>query len=111
MFRKKVQKKKNLTVREACMALKGAANSFLQDFSKSATPTELLTLNALISYIDKFILNGMDGDKVVHKIWISARLLEVYVILKVSNTQEIKLIVKLIKSLQDLISVSGEELK
>lgn len=93
------------------MALKGAANSFLQDFSKSATPTELLTLNALISYIDKFILNGMDGDKVVHKIWISARLLEVYVILKVSNTQEIKLIVKLIKSLQDLISVSGEELK
>ena len=93
------------------MALKGAANSFLQDFSKSATPTELLTLNALISYIDKFILNGMDGDKVVHKIWISARLLEVYVILKVSNTQEIKLIVKLIKSLQTLISVSGEELK
>lgn len=93
------------------MALKGAANSFLQDFSKSATPTELLTLNALISYIDKFILNGMDGDKVVHKIWISARLLEVYVILKVSNTQEIKLIVKLIKSLQNLISVSGEELK
>lgn len=93
------------------MALKGAANSFLQDFSKSATPTELLTLNALISYIDKFILNGMDGDKVVHKIWISARLLEAYVILKVSNTQEIKLIVKLIKSLQDLISVSGEELK
>ena len=93
------------------MALKGAANSFLQDFSKSATPTELLTLNALISYIDKFILNGMDGDKVVHKIWISARLLEVYVILKVSNTQEIKLIVKLIKSLQNLISLSGEELK
>ena len=93
------------------MALKGAANSFLQYFSKSATPTELLTLNALISYIDKFILNGMDGDKVVHKIWISARLLEVYVILKVSNTQEIKLIVKLIKSLQNLISVSGEELK
>ena len=93
------------------MALKGAANSFLQDFSKSATPTELLTLNALISYIDKFILNGMDGDKVVHKIWISARLLEVYVILKVSNTQEIKLIVKLIKSLQNLIAVSGEEVK
>ena len=89
--------------REAAMALKSAANTLLQDFSKMVTPIEIVLLNALVQHMDTFVLKCFVKDKLKHTTWILARLLEIRVVLQASKSREILNIVNMIKALETLI--------
>lgn len=85
------------------MALKSAANSLLQDFTKTINPVEVVLLNNLVTYMDTFILRCFKNGKLKHTTWILARLMEVRIILEPSRSREVKAIVKIIKGLEELI--------
>ena len=105
MFWKKKNKKstKIMSCKEAAMSVKAAANLVFQDFSKIISPIELVMLNALISYMDTFILKCFKDGRLKHTTWILARLIEVRVILSSSTSSEILTIVDMISSLEHLI--------
>lgn len=92
-----------MSSKEAAMGLKSAANLIFQDFSRVVSPIELVMLNALISYMDTFILKCFKNGKLKNTTWILARLVEVRVILSSSTSEEILAIVKMISALENLI--------
>lgn len=103
-WKKKQKNKKNiLSSKEAAMALKSAANTILQDFTKTINPIEIVLLNSLVSHMDTFILKCFVNDKLKHTTWILARLLEIRIVLQASKNDEILSIVKMIKALETLI--------
>ena len=103
----KSKKKDNnplMNSRDAAMALKSGANALVQDFSKLLTPVEVIMLNALVTYMDTFVLKCFVDNKLKHTTWITARLMEVKVILDASSSKEVKKIVTMITALEKLIS-------
>lgn len=103
-WKKKPQKnKKIMTSKEAAMALKSAANTILQDYSKMINPIEIVLLNSLVSHMDVFILKCFVNGKLKHTTWILARLLEIRIVLDASRNKEVKAIVDMIKALETLI--------
>ena len=103
-WKKKPQKnKKIMSSKEAAMALKSAANTILQDYSKMINPIEIVLLNSLVSYMDVFVLKCFVKGKLKHTTWILARLLEIRIVLDVSRNKEVKAIVEMIKALETLI--------
>lgn len=98
-------KHKNSSSKECAMKLKVAANELLQDLTFSdVTPTELITLNALVDYVDTFVLKCFKDNKLKHTQWIRARLMESRLILQISRSAYIKRIVKLIRLTEDAIT-------
>ena len=80
-WKKKPQKnKKIMSSKEAAMALKSAANTILQDYSKLINPIETVLLNSLVSYMDVFILKCFVNGKLRHTTWILARLMEIRIV-------------------------------
>lgn len=102
---KKKIAKKILTSKETVMLLKSTANSVLQDFYNNISILEIVTLNSLISFLDKFLLNAYVDGKLKHSTWILARLIEVKVMLSTSSNPNIKNIVELITKLEELIYI------
>lgn len=87
------------------MRLKTSANELLQDLTlNDFTPVELVVLNALVDYMDTFILKCFKNGKLKHTQWITARLMETKLILQVSRSTYIKRIVKRIEEVEDAIT-------
>lgn len=84
--------------------VKSAANSLLQDFNKTINPIEIVVLNSLVSFMDTFILKCFKDDKLVNTLWITARLVEVKIVLGVSSNSEVKRIVRMVECLEELIN-------
>ena len=92
-----------MSSKEAAMALKSAANTILQDYSKLINPIETVLLNSLVSYMDVFILKCFVNGKLRHTTWILARLMEIRIVFNASRNKEVKAIVSMIKALETLI--------
>jgi len=102
-WKKKKTDKKIMNSKEAAMALKSAANTLLQDFSKMINPIEIVLLNSLVSHMDVFVLKCFVKGKLKHTTWILARLMEIRIVLDASRSKEVKAIVEMIKALETLI--------
>ena len=102
--KKKKPFKKSLSSKEGAMMVKSAANSLLQDFNKTINPIEIVVLNSLVSFMDTFILKCFKDDKLVNTLWITARLVEVKIVLGVSSNSEVKRIVRMVECLEELIN-------
>ena len=102
-WKKKRKINKVMNSKEAAMALKSAANTLLQDFSKMINPIEIVLLNSLVSHMDVFILKCFVNNKLKHTTWILARLMEIRIVLEASRSKEVKAVVEMIKALETLI--------
>lgn len=90
--------------------LKGSACYLTQPRnSESLTDVELKVLNHLISYLDTFLLKCFENGKLKHYTWITTRLLEASIILRVSNDDRIKALVRMIEILLEIIVVERSE--
>lgn len=84
--------------------IKGKAVMILQDPEYDITDAEYDMLSMLISYLDKFLLHCVDEqDKLTNKLWISARLMEVRIVLDATRMDYIKEVAHQIKLLEGLI--------
>ena len=90
--------------------LKGTANYLVQpNVDSGLTDTEFKVLNHLISYLDTFLLKCFVNGKLKHYTWITTRLLEASIILRVSNNERIQSLVKMIEILLDVIGIERVE--
>lgn len=105
LFWNKKQKKNKdmINSKEAAMMLKSAANMLLQDFTKTINPVEIVLINALVTYMDTFVLKCFVKGKLKHTTWILARLLEIRTVLQATRSREVKALVNMVSALETLI--------
>ena len=108
-WKDKQKKQNNIDVRAMAMGIKSSANAIVQDFTKEVTLDELTTLIALISYMDKFLLKCMKGDKIINKRWISDVLIKAIRKLAKSKKSLIQDITYRTAELEYEIRISGEK--
>ena len=94
------------TPKELAMEIKAKANLIVADVTyKINNKYELTTLYALVNYMDKFILRCLDRNGLIcNKLWISARLIEVILILSTSKIKGILEIAGMCVELEALIN-------
>lgn len=106
MFWSKKKKEKAVNYRELASSIKGEANRLLSPFLSSV---EAIMLNRLIRYMDVFLTKCIKDNKLIHKHWITARLIETDLILRTSRNRDIKNLLTEINLLQYLIMAGDKE--
>lgn len=101
---KKLKKWTPKSPKEVALEIKSLSNAIVQDFNYASNVTELTILYALISYMDTFLLKCLDdNEKITNRRWITMRLFEADLILKVSKSPEVQDIVKKIELLSNML--------
>lgn len=97
-----------VSYRELANDIKATANDILYEAHlRGISQLDTKMLTKLISYMDKFLLECLKDNKLVHKFWISARLVEVEILLKVSKDRGIQRLLIKVAALQRML-LAGE---
>lgn len=97
-------KKKLISYKELASHIKGEVASLINDaMHVPLTPVELILLNRLSKYLDTFLTRCLKDNRLLHKHWITARLLETSLILRTSTSSSVQKLVRNIDNLQYMI--------
>lgn len=97
-------KRKEKSLKEQAMELKGVVNSIIWDYSLPLNTSEFKTLYNIVNYMDQFILNCFDDNgKLIHKKWIQKKLITCVVFLGASSHIELQRVMKLVIDLENNI--------